>query len=125
MFFLSCDRVETRYKNYNAANENSYFEKGWIPNNLVYKSMTNIYVQNDLDINTSFFVFNLSKSDLIDIKTKIYPTKNKYRTPQRIEVRKDWIEKINKSQIYYILREKDTVYLAFDEKNNQVFGWNH
>ena len=124
-FAFACDRVETKYKDYKTANEKGYFQKGWIPKSIVYKSMTNIYVQNDLDINTTFFVFNLSESDFTNLETKIYPTKKKYKNPHRIKVQHDWIKKINKSQIYFVLSEKDTVYLAFDKKNNQVFGWNY
>lgn len=124
LVLFACDRIETNYKNYAAANENGYFEKGWIPNRLVYKSMTNIYVQNDLDINIAFFAFNLSQQDLNNLETKIHLTKRKFQNPHRLRVKKDWIDKINQSPIHYLLSEQDTIYLALDKNNNQVFGWN-
>lgn len=71
--FISCnDQIETKFGSYKKAQESDFFEKGWIPNNLIYESMTNIYLQNNIDLNSAFFSYNLSSLDIDNLKTKIH-----------------------------------------------------
>ena len=58
------DQTETEYSNYEIANKNKFFDNGWIPKNMIYQSMTNIYLQNNIDLNSAIFSYNLSSPDI-------------------------------------------------------------
>ena len=103
------------------AKENKFFEKGWIPNNLVYESMTNIYLKNNLDLNSAYFSYNLSSFDLDNFKTKIHKMEN----PERIDFPNELSENMNKSEIFYTIENTDTTYISIDNKNKKIFGWNN
>ena len=66
----SCDfdQITSEYSDFKTANQNGFFEKGWIPSDLVFNSMTNIYQRTNLDLNFCVFNYNLSKIDLEKLK---------------------------------------------------------
>ena len=75
--FHSCDfdQVESKYADYSSAKKNNLFQKGWIPYDLAFKSMTDIYQRTNLDLNTCIFSFKLSKTDIEAVKKKHCPQK--------------------------------------------------
>jgi len=124
--FVSCnDQVKTKFKDYKIAEENKFFEKGWIPKNLIYESMTNIYLQNNLDLNSAFFSYNLSSPDLDNLKTKIKKTSFDYRNPKRVNVPNELSNKLSKSEIFYIFENGDTTYISIEKESKKVFGWKY
>ena len=71
-------KTETEYSNYEIANKNKFFDNGWIPKNMIYQSMTNIYLQNNIDLNSAIFSYNLSSPDINSLETKLHQTNFKY-----------------------------------------------
>ena len=43
------DNIESKFTNYDAAMDENYFDRGWIPKELANNQMKKIYVKNDLD----------------------------------------------------------------------------
>ncbi len=125
--FHSCDidQVVSKYADYNSANKNDLFQKGWIPYDLAFKSMTDIYQRTNLDLNNCIFSFKLSKTDIEAVKQKAVPTKAYIKKPIRIKFPYRWIETVNSlNQFIFISENKsDSVYLAIDEQNGIVYGW--
>lgn len=125
--FHSCDfdQVESKYADYSSAKKNNLFQKGWIPYDLAFKSMTDIYQRTNLDLNTCIFSFKLSKTDIEAVKQKALPTKANIEKPIRIKFPSGWIETVNSlNQFIFISDNKsDSVHLAIDEQNGIVYGW--
>jgi hypothetical protein len=123
----SCDfdQVESKYSDFKAADKDGLFDKGWIPTDLVFYSMSNIYQRTNLDLNSCVFNYTLSKLDLNSLKEKIKPSSIKFEKLHRIEISSDWIKSVNKLNHYYFVcpSKIDTVYLAVDENNNRIYGW--
>ena len=124
--FVSCnDQIETDFESYKTAKENNFFDKGWIPTNLVYESMTNIYLQNNIDLNSAFFTYNLSKLDFENLQTKIQKTDSEYRNPERINIENELSNKIRKSQVFYAFENGDTTYISIDKESKKIYGWKY
>ena len=121
----SCDQVESKYSDYQEAKKDELFEKDWIPHKLTFASMTNIYQRTNIDLNTCFFQFNLSSTDIEKVKTSIQPTTIKFEQPRRINLSNKLKDQINKLDHYIIVNEtsSDTVFVAIDEKENLIYGW--
>jgi len=125
---ISCnlDQVESKYSNFKSADEKGFFEKGWIPKELVVESMTEIYLLTDLDRNSCVFTYLTTENDLERIKTIILPLEAK-ETMKYVPQSEHWIESIEKlKQNYIVTNDKsDTVFIAIDDNINRVFGWRH
>ncbi len=78
--FNSCnyDQIESKYADFKSAKKGGLFEKGWIPSALVLQSMSDIYIQTNIDLNTCIFSYCLSKTDIEGLKNKIRPSKLKF-----------------------------------------------
>ena len=120
------DQVESKYSDFKSADKDGLFEKGWIPSDLVFNSMTNIYQRNNLDLNSSIFNYDLTKTDLEKLKEKVNPSAIKFEKLHRMKISSDWIRSVNELNHYHFVRpnKNDTVYLAIDENNNRIYGWN-
>lgn len=123
---ISCnyDQVENKFSNFKSAKEKGLFEKGWIPKEFVFESMTEIYLLTNLDRNTCIFTFRTTANDLIRVKEIILPiesTESMNNVPQS----KHWIESVEKLKHNFIVTNdnSDTVFIAIDYNNNRVFGW--
>ena len=123
----SCDfdQVVNKYSDFNSANKDKLFEKGWIPAELAFESMTNIYQKTNLDLNTCVFSFNLSNADIETLKQNILPTKITFEKPRIVNIPSKWSIAVGKLNHYtYTTSDKsDSVYLAIDNKDLKVFGW--
>jgi hypothetical protein len=126
-FLNSCDldQREDKYSDFDSANEDELFKKGWIPANLAFKSMTDIYQRTNLDLNTCVFSFKLSKTDIETVKQKARPTKTIFEAPRRIKISSEWSKAVEKLEhyIYTTNDKRDSVYLAIDDQERIVYGW--
>ena len=125
--FSACDfdQIEENYSDYYDADKNGLFKKGWIPSEIVFNSMTDIYQRTNLDLNSCVFNYFLSNKDIEDLKDKVEPTSIRFKKSHRVKTSSDWINSVNELRHYYInsANESDTVFLAIDEKNNKIYGW--
>ena len=119
------DQVESKYSDFKSADKDRLFEKGWIPSDFIFNSMTNIYHRTNLDLNSCVFNYDLSKSDMETLKQKIKPSSQKIEKNHGVKISSDWIELVNELNHYYFVSpsKNDTVYLAIDENNNRIYGW--
>jgi len=125
--FYSCesDQIHDNYSDFSQADKNGLFDKGWIPPELVFNSMTDIYQRTNIDLNTCIFNYNLSKKDLIELKEKVKPISTKFNKLHRVQTSEDWIKSVNELDHYFIVKveKSDTVFIAIDETNNKIYGW--
>ena len=125
--FLACnsDQNEKIYDNYEKAKLDNLFEKGWIPRELIYKSMSNIIVKSNIDINTCFFSYKLSQKDFENIKSKIELDNWNFIKPKRICISESLNEKIiNLEKFSFAAEEgKEKIQIGIDNKKHEVFGW--
>lgn len=125
--FYSCDldQIENKYKDYNSAKMEGFFDKGWIPSEIIFTSMTDIYQRTNIDLNTCVFSYNLLGADIEKLVSKIQPIQTTYKKPSRIYVPNWWKNKVTTLKHYFIFDNKiqDTIYIAIDEQNNKIFGW--
>jgi hypothetical protein len=120
---ISCnDQLENKYENYQDANANNYFEKGWIPDPFIYTSMTDIYQRGNMDINSCIFSYNLSEIDFNDISSKVQNYDQLVNEISGIDSPKSWSEGYERSAKYFYLQETDTIHIALDNRNLKVFG---
>ncbi len=49
------DQIESKYSDFKSADKDGLFEKGWIPSDFIFNSMTNIYQRTNLDLNSCVF----------------------------------------------------------------------
>ncbi len=119
------DQIESKYSDFKSADKDGLFEKGWIPSDFIFNSMTNIYQRTNLDLNSCVFNYDLSKSDMETLKQKIKPSSQKIEKNHGVKISSDWIELVNELNHYYFVSpsKNDTVYLAIDENNNRIYGW--
>ena len=123
--FSSCnlDQVDSKYSDFESADNDGFFTKGWIPSGIVFKSMTNIYLRSNLDVNTCVFNYNLSETDIEKLKLRVTPTKIKFKELRSINTPSHWNKSINSLNCY--VYESNLVYLAIDEENNIIYGWSN
>ena len=125
--FQSCnfDQVESEFSDFKTADKDGLFDKGWIPSDLVFNSMTNIYQRTNPDLNSCIFNYNLTKTDLEKLKLKVQPSSVRFKKLHRVRTSSDWIKSANQFNHYYYVRssQTDTVYIAIDEKNSKIYGW--
>lgn len=119
------DQIESKYSDFKSADKDGLFEKGWIPSDLIFNSMTNIYQRTNLDLNSCVFNYDLSKSDMETLKQKIKPSSQRFEKNHGVKISSDWIELVNELNHYCFVYpiKNDTVYLAIDENNNRIYGW--
>lgn len=119
------DQVETTFSDYETANKKGLFEQGWIPSEIVFQSMTEIYQRTNLDLNTCIFSYKVSSHDQEIFEQRIEPTKTKFIKPKGIKIPKWWINKIEEidKSVFIINDNSDTVYLLIDKDVNGIYGW--
>ena len=126
MILISCnyDLVENKFSDFKSAKEKGLFEKGWIPKEFVFESMTEIYLLSNLDNNTCIFTFHTTENDLDRVKEIILPIEST-ETMKNVPQSKQWIESVEKLKHNFIVTndKSDTVFIAIDYNNNKVFGW--
>jgi len=121
LFSCAFDRVTTKYATFKEAEKDNFFEKGWIPKKLVDENVFDIYLQNDIDINTFIFSFGITElpfkfnleSDLQNQKVKLH----------RINIPDWWNSEIVGHPRMEIKTELGTINVAVNEELNRVYGW--
>ena len=100
------------------------FEKGWIPKDLAFQSMTEIYQRTNVDLNTCVFSYNLSETDINSVLGKVEPTNRIVEMPRRIDRPTWWTTAVNKlDHNVFVNADKDSVFVAVDRKENKLYGW--
>jgi len=117
------DQVESKYADYEEATKDGFFVKGWIPENIIRESMTEIYVRNNLDLNTCIFSFKLSQTDLDSIKINLVKTETEFKMPRRIKTPKWWFESASVFNERFYTIDTDTVFIAIDLETCIIYGW--
>ncbi|ELP5727380.1 hypothetical protein QTV44_004306 [Vibrio vulnificus] len=98
------DIVQSHYDNYQQAQADQLFERGWLPDVLPV-STTQIEVANDLDNNTSQGSFLIAEKEMGQFLSQLQPleTANQYRFESDNSV---WIFKLNEAgKVSYQLSE--------------------
>jgi hypothetical protein len=121
----SFDQVEKRYPDFLSADKDGIFKKGWIPPELTNKSMTDIFIRTNLDLNTCIFSYKLPKTDIEALTSSKQMTSVSFRSPSGIKIPKWWIDSVDKLECYFYINHdcSDTVCLAIDHESNKVLGW--
>jgi len=125
--FSSCnlDQVNKYYPNYLTAKSENLFKKGWIPENIAFESMSEIYLYTNLDLNTCFFTFTLSEQDLDRITQILARSEREFQAPARVKISQMYVDAIESLDKYYHINpiNQDTVFLSVNYKTKKVYGW--
>ena len=119
------DQKESRFTNYQQAQESNFFEKGWIPSALIMPSMTDIYVKNNLDLNTYIFASTYTKEDLTRIKTYQTNVTLKTKDVNGISL-PSWWKNQTKEKTFYLITTKqsdDLIYIYIDNHKQKIYGF--
>ncbi len=125
IFACDFDQNEKTYDNYENAKLDNLFEKNWIPKELIYKSMSNIIVKSNIDLNTCLFSYKLSQKDFENIKSKIKTSQIEFKKPRRIDISNSINKKLIELDKYSFVsvNRKDIIQIAIDNKTNEIYGW--
>jgi hypothetical protein len=122
--FISClEQVESKYDNYQEATNDNLETRGWIPKEIILPSMTEIYLRTNIDINTCVFSYKLSSEDLKKVKDKLTSTNYEFIEPRGIKIPSWWLKGVYGLKVKAILEEDDWIYIAVNERQNQIYGW--
>jgi len=110
--FSSIDSVVSQYGSYKDAEENSVFLRGWLPQ-IIPKSSFNIYVENNLDLNSSIGEFSFNPSEVRLFLKQLVFHKNvgsKYKIYTYTSEHSVWEFKIDTQlgHVEYILKPKQS-----------------
>ncbi|EOA6612480.1 hypothetical protein JKP25_01350 [Vibrio vulnificus] len=102
------DIVQSHYDNYQQAQADQLFERGWLPDVLPV-STTQIEVANDLDNNTSQGSFVIAEKEMAQFLSQLQPleTANQYRLESDNSV---WIFNLGEQgHVNYLLTSNDDI----------------
>jgi len=119
------DQIEKEYTNFEAAEKDELFKKGWIPKQLISDSMENIYLRSNLDLNTCIFSFKISESDSKNLIENLTPGCSNIENIKRIKIPPSWINTIPQldQYIFFDPVTSDTIHIAVDKNENIIYGW--
>jgi len=124
LLFACSDQIETSYKSFQIASKNSFFQKGWIPKNLVAESMQNIYLKNNIDTNSAIFYFYVSEMDRKKLENKLQISKKKDVQIRSLKIPSWWKKKIKNLPKYVFDDENNfQVHIAINKNTNEILGW--
>lgn len=127
LYSCDFDQVENQYSDYESANKDEFFEKGWIPKQIVYESMTGIYLKDNLDLNTFAFSYSASKKDLDSIKNQLTSKQIGFKNPARLSLPNWWTDKA-KNMKFDLLKQTvrtDSIFIAIDFQENKIYGFSN
>ncbi len=127
LYSCDFDQVENQYSDYESANKDELFEKGWIPKQIVYKSMTDIYLKDNLDLNTFAFSYSASESDLDSIKSQLKRKQIDFKNPDRLSLPNWWTNKAKKMKFDLLKQTNrtDSIFIAIDYQDNRIYGFSN
>ena len=101
---ISCDGVSSKYSTYEEAKSHQLFERGWLPE-ILPESTTEIFTNNNLDLNTSHGSFQIPPEDIVEFTNrlqKVAESEYEYRESLRKDL---WVFSIKKDgKVTYVLQ---------------------
>jgi hypothetical protein len=69
--------------------------------------------------------YELPKKEIESVRNKVQVGELKFKKPQRVDISKSEIERINKLNKYSLILSngKDKMQIAIDEKEEVIYGW--
>ena len=121
----SLDQIEVHYPNYEEALADNLFNKGWIPEQIISSSMSEIYLRNNIDINTCIFSFVIQEQEIKALVGNLTPGCSDINNVKGINIPSTWKNKIPQLDQYnfFDYSTSDTIHLAIDNKENRIYGW--
>ena len=123
----SCNFEQTKntYATYEKAKNDGLFDKGWIPSELEYKSITDVFQLTSADYNTCIFNFTISKNEIEGLRKKVKPTSEKLTVLDGLTIPTNWINSVNKLNHFTFISKYDDkyIFIAIDDTTNKVYGW--
>ena len=126
IILVSCNRVEqvtNHYTTYQEAQADKFFDHGWIPEEAIYPSMTNIFNRSHIDYSTCIFSYELEETELEDLRKKIFATEAFIEMPRGIRQPKEWVDVLTNAQNYVLKSGDEIIYIAIENNGNTVLGW--
>lgn len=124
-FFVGCDLdvVNKFYNDFESLKEENYQIKGWLPNELCFNSLTNLYHRSDLDVNTFMLRFNLPPNDIALFKSLLSETDISFKKPHRLCIPKWWDDKVDNFIKFEYKKNGYVYYYAIDDLNGIIYSW--
>lgn len=113
----SCDQSTTKFKTYQQAQNAQLFDKGWIPNELVNENIEDIFLKNNLDLNTCIFSFKIKS---LPGNLRLRENEYKVESIQGIEIPAWWKKEVENCQVCDYV---NNTAIAIDTVNYKLYGW--
>lgn len=125
LLFVACsDQVESHYPDFESALNDKLFERGWIADRLVCRSMKNIFLRNNLDRNTCIFSFSVAEKDKLRIMKHATAMKKNDYNSLGIDIPGRWQNEVDHLPTYQLIDKDNSIfYIAIDNKTNRILGW--
>jgi hypothetical protein len=127
LILSSCnfEQHKDTYSTYNEAKKSELFEKGWIPSELISKSMTDIFQLTSPDYNTCIFNFTVSKNKIDSLRKKMNTTSEKLTILDGLIISAKWVNSVNKLNHFVFITKDDNkyIFIAIDDTKNKIYGW--
>ena len=134
LFFMllisfSCifEQNNSYYRDYDEILENEFQGKGWLPNEFVLFSINNVYLRNNIDVNTFLIRFSLKKKDFINLTQKLDIMDSIFKKPHGVSIPRWWTTKIDELPKYSYNFNKNgndkIVSIAIDFSNLTFYCW--
>lgn len=123
----SCDldQIESKYSDFESARKDGFFEKGWIPKQIVYNSMKDIYLIDNIDLNTFAFSFSVAKTDMNSINAQLTNKQIDFKNPDRLDIPKCWTKKAKtmKFDLLKLNELNNSIFIATDSNECRIYGF--
>jgi len=126
LLLVSCnlDQVTSRYESFEEAKSKGLFDKGWIPEKILFESMSDIFLQTNLDRNTCIFSFKLNSEDYFSLKETLgLVIYREDLAKLGVDLPNWWLENTSLIEDIYTVPPNDLVFLKVDDNNYNVYGW--
>ena len=119
------EEITTRHSTYASAVDGNILRKGWIPEEIVFDSMTDIFLRTNPSTNEAIFYFKLSERHMLDLENILERDTIQTELKTRINTPRWWKRGI-KEKMENRYKYKDNtavVYFYLNKDQKEIFGW--
>jgi hypothetical protein len=117
------DQVDKHYSDNNAIISDDYDKKGWLPQQLILTSATDLYSRTNVDINSFLIRYSINRNDLDTIMIQLDSSGQKFQKPHGLIIPEWWSDNINELKTYKFRPNTNTWTFAIDNKNLTIYCW--
>jgi hypothetical protein len=117
------EQVDKYYADYESLISDNYQLKGWLPNEVILSSTTELYSRTNLDINSFLIRFSVNHNDYENIKSQLKRVNRNFVRPNGLKIPAWWSERINDFGKYKFEKDNISRTFAIDNENLTIYCW--